>query len=389
MLYAITCSFSISAAQISLGIAFFGFLYDWRRGRVGPRPSPLETPFACFALAGLLSIGNAVEPLRAIIEMNKFLIILVFWMAFWPRITPDRHRHVLAAMVFCGAASSVIGVLKLIYFDTGVFRTYGFFSLPITFGEIQTMLALTALGWLTTEEPSRPLRLGMLLSFFFLGIGILTSFTRGAWLGFLVGFIILLVRHFRRLFPIALVLGIGVIASMGISSGIHSRLESFTLENNFFRLRIWQIGFDILETNPVFGVGMNNVKPLYKDRVRSFDIQHNEVHGHLHNTFMQVLVMTGFFGFTCFCWFLARVFLWIRGEYGRRAPTWAESMAGTMLPLLAAFLTMGLTEYNFGDEEVAMLFFFLLGFLGNQGSRGSGDEANGVAAGNTMPTAAS
>jgi O-antigen ligase len=365
-LFALLCSFSISGAQIALGISFLGLLWQMKKGHLQPRPSFLEVPFAGFALAGLLSIGNAVDTMRAIFEMKKFLILLVFWTGFWPAISRENKRRVLGAMIFSGALASIIGLIKLFHFDTELLRAYGFFSLPITFGEVLALLSLLSLGWIAGKESSPVVRMGLLLAFFLMGTGLLMTFSRGAWMGFGAGFLVLLYHHRRLFWPLALLLLAGLIAGAILSSGVRNRIASFNFDENFFRFRIWQLGFDILETNPVFGVGMNNVKPLYRTRVRALDLQRGEVHGHLHNTFMQILVMTGLFGFLCFCWLWAEITRFIFFQADQERDPWQKNMTFTAWPILVCFLVTGLTEYSFGDEEVAMLFFFLLGFLTNQ-----------------------
>ncbi len=72
-LYAATCTFSISASQTALGIAFIGLAAAIYRKTLLPKKSPLEPAFLCFTIAGLFSIANAVSFERAVIEMKKFL----------------------------------------------------------------------------------------------------------------------------------------------------------------------------------------------------------------------------------------------------------------------------------------------------------------------------
>jgi O-antigen ligase len=139
----------------------------------------------------------------------------------------------------------------------------------------------------------------------------------------------------------------------------------------------------------VFGVGMNNVKPHYLERVKSFDIARREVHGHLHSSFMQILAMTGILGFTMFSWFWLRLWQFLRLLGLRLTTPWLRGMAGGMEAVLAAFLVSGLTEYSFGDEEVAMLVFFLTGLVASPYLASADGPGEGCPTGNTSPTAAS
>ncbi|NLI74821.1 MAG: O-antigen ligase family protein [Candidatus Riflebacteria bacterium] len=363
-LYAAVCGFSISAGQISLGLAFFGLLRLLYTGRRRVKTSFLDIPFACFAIAGLFSLTNAVEPARAAEEMKKFLIILVFWVVYWADLDRKTQWRCLAVLTGFGMLSAVSGLLKMVYLDEGwhQIRAYGFFSLPITFGECQALLALTALAWLGAGDDRPLVRVAVLLAFHLLLAGILVSLTRGAWLGFGVGFLALVATFPRRLLPIGLVIALAC-AGAALSAGrFAARFGSFDLETNYFRLRIWQVGYDIFSEFPVFGVGMNNVKPHYRVRATAKDWARNEVHGHLHNTFLQILAMTGLFGFTAFCWVLVSAWRFCRHVAERLALSpWQAALARAGPAIFLGFLATGLTEYSFGDEEVAMLAFFLLG----------------------------
>jgi len=363
--YAIFACFSISASQISLGLAFIGLLRLIYIGKTSPKSSTLDRPFACFVLAGAFSLANANDLWRAVVEMKKFLIILLFWLPFWIRVEKSLQRRILGLFLFFGSVSMVISVLKMLYFAEGMarLRAYGFFSLPITFGEIQGMLAILALGWLSAGESNPRVRVYVIVAFFFLLGGMLMSFTRGAWLGFAMAFLILFAQRPKRFFPMVFALIFIIIISVLTSSSFAQRFQRFDFQSNFFRFRIWQIGFDILQTSPVFGVGMNNVKALYKDRVEAFDIINKEVHGHLHSNFMQILTMTGYFGFTIFFWFLSETGRFCLVAHKKITDPWQKRISRQSIAILIFFLGTGLTEYSYGDEEVSMLAFFLLGIL--------------------------
>ncbi len=359
-LYAVTCNFSITAAQSALGIGWLGMLrLLWSRARL-PRWSPLERPFAAFALAGLFSLANVIDLGRGVVEMKKFLILAVFWLPYWAALPTSVRRPLAGVLVFSGALVAVASVIKMVYIDEN-FRAYGFFSLPLTFGECQALTAIVALAWLGTGDNSRLVRLLLLGSFFALLGGVLISFSRGAWVGLTAGSLYVFLRSPRRLLPLLVAVCLACGAMLIVSNGLYGRLKSFDLQTNFFRFRIWQIGFDILDLHPVFGVGMNNVKPHYHDRVLAFDRAHNEVHGHLHNTFMQILVMTGLFGLTTFMWFIAEMWQFCRHAASASPEGWDHGLAQAGPAVLLCFLAAGLTEYSFGDEEVAMLAFFLIG----------------------------
>jgi len=88
------------------------------------------------------------------------------------------------------------------------------------------------------------------------------------------------------------------------------------------------------------------------------------VHGHLHNNVLQVLATRGLVGLVAF--------LWLQMAFARlvwRARSVDAEMAALLLGLwgsLWGFELMGLFEWNFGDVEVMIPLYFLLGVAATQ-----------------------
>ncbi len=382
--FAIFSGFSITGAQISLGLSLIGLVFLLYKKAVFPKTSPLDRPFFFFALAGVFSLANATNLFEGFRELSKFLILIVFCIPYWFNIDRPLQRKILGTMIAFSVISSVAGLIKLFFFDVKVDRAYGFFSIPITFGECHALFMLVTLSWLCAGEENRLSRFLLLISFFLQGAGLLASFTRGARIGFGLGFCGLAFQHPRKLLSIAVTILIACLLGAMFSGLVRERFKSFLISAQSispenlkaeYRMRIWQIGMNVLENYPVFGVGMNNVKNWYKQYINPNDIKRKEVHGHLHNSFLQILVMTGFFGFLAFWWFLFETGRFCFLLHSGIADVWQASLAKGCIAFLFCFMGTGLTEYSFGDEEVAMLFFFLTGvfaspFRGISANRG-------------------
>ncbi len=385
IIFAIACNFSISLSQIGLGLALIGTIVLLKNKEYTTRPTPIDLSFACFAFAGFLSLFNAAETLKAIIEMKKFLIIFVFYITFWIPYSEAFQKKILGIYLSFATIISAAGIAKLYLVDVNLDRAYGFFSLPITFGECQAMALLLAISWLCTPNKSKNETAGILLSITLILSALILSFTRGAWLGFGFGFLTLLVRFPRKLLMIAVFIGIFVGLLAANDSQVRERFQSMSIkknlqtfqrrvdakyetdgfESNFRRLRNWQIGFDIFNSMPVFGAGMNNVKYWYKKRATEFERNNSFIFGHQHNNFMQLMVMTGLLGLTCFFWFLLSLARLLIAAPNYIESDWQKNISKGAIAVLFCFIATGLTEYSWGDEEVAMLAFFLMGIMIN------------------------
>lgn len=414
--YALSASFSIALAQITLGIGFLGLVWGWWRGKIAPgrnreravdhRPGkahlggavrpraslaedssrqrwpaiPFLPAYACLTVAGVLSLPFAIDQGRAWGEMTKFLMILVFLVGYAARLAGSQRRLVLGTLVGSGAVAALMTVTDhFTRFET-VRRAQGFFSLPLTFGESQMLVLLVAVAWWAFGGATPRVRRRLLAAIGCLALGVAASFTRGVFIGLGIGLMTMFRYRWRLAFAAlaatVLLMGAGLV----MTRNLESRAAVLSLAGDQpdglrnIRLRIWSVGLDILAAAPVFGVGMNNVKPHYQMRATPVEHARSWVYGHLHNSFLQYLAMTGLCGFFVFVWFCLDV-----GRFARRLP-WrfadpeAAGWARAALPVWVAFLGSGLTENAYGDEEVAMLAFFLLGFLAAP-ARQSGEMA--------------
>ncbi len=364
--------FSISASQVALGLALIGVGANaWRRNRPLWRPTAVARAYGIFVLVGVLNLAWCVDVARALDESRKFLMILVFFLPYWARLTVEQSERLIVGLIGGAGLAGYIGVFQYIHTltqDTNRVRAYGFFSIPLTFGEVLAMtMILTLAAWPIIARRPR-LRLWCLLSLPGQIVGFILTLSRGPWVALGAGLLTMLVvvgtrRARNRRYLLILLVGAVAVSALVLCSPFAVRLLDPELlsYSSYFRLRIWQIGFSILADHP-FGVGMNNVKPLYGGYVDAYDVANGEVHGHLHNNFLHYAVMLGWPGLLAFIWVWLVLLreLVVRGrELGGLWGRFLVSLAG----LWVVFFTVGLTEYSYGDEEVCMVFFFVLGVV--------------------------
>jgi O-antigen ligase len=201
-----------------------------------------------------------------------------------------------------------------------------------------------------------------------IALALLLTVTRASQLAFLISAgVIVLVGLGRRW----LIVGIAVAVPLAIAGVLflqQSRQVGFFDQNDDsikWRQTIWHEGFDLWTSSPrnfVFGVGMDSIKRyapewhLFADgRLPS---------GHFHSTPLNLVVERG----------LPALLLWliILGVYARtlwrglnpKSKIQNPKSTGVLLGCLGGmvgFFTSGLVHYNLGDQEVAMVFFLLMG----------------------------
>ena len=144
------------------------------------------------------------------------------------------------------------------------------------------------------------------------------------------------------------------------SDRIGSLVEHFTIAGG--RLSMWRLGAELVSRYPL-GVGLKNASYM-----RTLDPTLPYLHRHMHNNLLNVAVESGWIGAAAFVWWMV-VAISIGIYCWRRFHPNAETLRQARILLLCAGIAIlgwqvsGLVEYNFGDGEVRLIAFFLMGII--------------------------
>jgi len=210
---------------------------------------------------------------------------------------------------------------------------------------------------------------------------LLLTMTRSAWIGCLVGLgTYAATRLVRGIGPptpgqqprrwadygmpllVVAVIGLLVVLSLAGSDVLLQRGASiFSLDNptNLDRLAMAATGLRIIRAHPILGVGPGLVQRVYP--AWRVDWAVRETNPHLHNDALQIAAERGLLGLAMWLWLMAAIVVgaWrvlrYSGAHGEGGPE-----ARAAIGALAAFLTMGMFEYNFSDSEVLMILLLIV-----------------------------
>jgi O-antigen ligase len=229
-----------------------------------------------------------------------------------------------------------------------------------------------------------------------LGFSLLLTVTRASWLASLISSaIIVLLGASRRA-----ILIIGALAIPLVLAGIfllqqkrHVRFFDQSDESTTWRETVWREGFDLLVSKPrhlLVGVGMDSLKAHWREW-GLFD-RGRLPQGHMHSNLLQLALERGLPAlivwllllgvYARLLWRLARRGLpvesrplgirftgaagdsasgdWPSGDWP--SGDWIDrGIALGALGGLAGFFSSGLVHYNWGDSEVVMTFYFIMG----------------------------
>src|SRR5882724_5726893 len=247
-------------------------------------------------------------------------------------------------------------------------RASGLYGQFVTYAEVLQLIIGLTIGLFVTL-PIKRSWVGALLIGALAGLGsaLLLTVTRASWLGCVVSsFIILLMGVSRRTLMLIVVLAIPLILA-GLFVLQQKRNVAFidqADQSTTWRETVWHEGFNLLVSKPrhlLVGVGMDSIKGHWR-QWGMFD-GGRIPWGHMHSDFLQIALERG----------VPALILWLAFLFVYARTLWRSVRAGAKLEWvergillgalggLAGFFTSGLVHYNWGDSEVVMVLYMVMG----------------------------
>src|SRR6266496_3531427 len=247
-------------------------------------------------------------------------------------------------------------------------RAVGFFGHWTTYAESLQLIASLALG-LFLACPFKRSRLGWGLLLAVVGLvgALALSVTRASWVALLISAALMLLLSARRrtiVLAAACVIPVGVAGLFFLhetrSVGFFDSKDLSTT----WRETVWREGFNLLVSKPrhlLVGVGMDSIKGHWR-QWGLFDNGRIPT-GHMHSDYLQIALERG----------VPALIVWLilLGTYARMlwrlqrrvpAENWIErGLVLGALGGLIGFMLSGFVHYNWGDSEVVMLFYLIMG----------------------------
>ncbi len=363
VLFVSSCFFSIAVNSLSLGLMAICWLLLMIMGKKWlVKSTPYDWLFAAYLLAEMLATLFSVNPEQSLLFSKRLLLIGIVYF-FATHVTRVQEGR-MVVVVLCASAVAVafIGVVKWLFADPGDVVRLGIFQFYMTTSELMMIALLIVLPFVVHPGTPRPIRWAGLAALIPLGFALYATVTRGAYLAAAAGaLMIAFARNWKLLIPLTVVVVLLVSFAPPYVAHRLSSIVDLSHPENASRVMLWKTGITIFRHYPVVGVGDIDLRELYD---RFAEEENPEHHGHLHSVPLQILVTLGTVGFIAvYALFVTiavtewRIYRKVRDEWFR---------GSVVLGALAVFVgmhVMGLTEWSFGDQEVATVFWVTVGLV--------------------------
>ena len=345
------------------------------RGHAVMRRTPLDGFLALFYAVLAVSTLASGRPRQAVGWVHAW-IVLTYLTVFWWLDGRDRVLRFVHLVVIAGAIGAAYGILQhftgadwyraLLGRPTYVrmreeggsgYAVVGFFRNYLTFAH--TMIFPFA--WAAALALAG--RAGGLVAALLIVVAIAFSTARGAWLAVLAvaGGLLVLDRGHRVLLTIGALAAVGCL-TLALTPELRAEAAQMFARGgpNVGRLGIYAANLDIVHDHPILGLGYGR----YETAAQPYYEAHPDAdrRSHAHNNFLHIAAEAGLVGVAAFTllWAAALRAGWDATQTADRA-MWAAA-AGAWAGLLG-FLVGGLTQYTFGDAEVANAMWAALAVL--------------------------
>lgn len=369
------------------------------------KPSLVLVVVIGFTVASALSAFSAFSLSAWLTEWLKWVQISVLIILCLDLIKQHEWEWLIFGVTVAALTNAGIGIYEFfggsgalhLLVNDRFFRAFGTFGQPNPFGGFMGLIApiagATALGYgirawhIWKASKQFPLNNALItlfyaLAFIVISVALIMSWSRGAWLGFGISMLLVLVAAPRKLWHgLALLLLVSVVAMVLWFSGrlptsITDRIASATAEtfsftdvrgvditpNNYAlveRFAHWQAALNMATAHPFLGVGLGNYEVAYPDyRLLNWDL----ALGHAHNYYLNVLGETGIIGLVAYLtlWLTVSLLTW---QTTRRHPDPLARLIAVGLLGTWAYLALHSLTDNLYVNNLFIYLGILLGIL--------------------------
>jgi O-antigen ligase len=346
--------FSIAAAEILLALAVAGWLAVAIGRRERPGVPAFFWPLAAYAAWTLVSVAFSSSPLASLSDARELLLLLAVPVTYWLA-AGRRATTTFDVIISVGAISAAVGIVQygILNYDHLGQRPQGTLGHYMTYsGTLMLVIGATAARLVFRKEN----RAWPALVMPALLVALALTFTRSAWVGACVAVGLLFVlKDFRLLAILPVVAAIFfALAPQALTSRVYS-MFSLNDPTNRDRVAMMREGLHMIRDYPLTGVGPDMVIQRYGEYRDADAVE--AVNPHLHNVPLQIAAERGLPALAAWLWFVvaAVVALWRAFRAGA-----SRALPAAGLAAIAAMLSAGLFEYNFGDSEFLILFLVLI-----------------------------
>ena len=316
--------------------------------------TPLDVPIMLFVAIAFFSSFWGVNVKTSLTGFRTYGLILIIYLILNNVREPGRAKILVWGLIGGALVLSICTVSDRL----GRLASGGNPVLAGSMSEAgQLLIVIGVTSGLLLYQKEKKAKMFLIAALLIMILAEIFNFKRGSWAALILVFIIQGWIRRKKIIPVIIVAA----ALLFLFQPVRERLFALKSELSPLRggrLAMWETVPGILREHPM-GIGVDNVgSVMYK-----YNASIEKGHSHVHNTPLQILLELGPLGLMAFIWWMV-VFLKISYTAFRNIKDeniYEKSLMFGIFSAFVGFLINGMVEFNFGDSEVVMIVYILMG----------------------------
>lgn len=350
-------------AIMSIFFTIFIVLFNFKKlNRI-----PLKFPISIFVLITLASILYSTNFSTSLIEWLRILSIFALYVSSFILIRDfSNFRKLLYTIILSTLIPGLVAFYQFLneagmtLVDEGISnRIFGTFAHPNLFAYYLTIpLALTIFISINKEKDASHKLFPILFSIPIFALLMLT-YTRGAWLVFLISISILGFLKYRK---ILLGILLGVILVYFIFPPLHSRVNdlfAYKPGNSVqWRINLWKDGLQYFKEKPLGGHGIGTANQIILER-RGPEMGSSDP----HNDYLKVIIENGILGIISYLIIIISLLTTLLWKFVKSSSIEEKNLHLLFISITVALYLMSFADNILRNTALQWVFWILLGAL--------------------------
>lgn len=340
----------------------------------------INIPFLCFFIASAISVLNSINYQDSARGLFKLIQYAFLFLIIAEEIKDEKHiRKIVFSMVLGASLVSIDAIWQVIggkdfirgnlpIINIGIKRATASFPdanvLGIYLSAIAPLIIVLAFYYFRNRK-----KIIMLLFSLLVLSGLALTYSRPTLLAIYISLLLSgIVKKGKLLISVLIIFALiaPFIAPQSIKDWAKAvDYNPLRFMCNDDRIAIYRNSLNMIKGHPIIGVGVNTFMKNYKKYKESPEYRNVVTSDYIyaHNNFLHMAGEIGLVGLTIFLWIIYKLFRTSASTYSKLKDNFLKNISLALILCLVAFLVNGLTESSLYYSRVAVIFWYLIGFV--------------------------